>query len=265
MKASPALEREAERQQWLLRALWRDVDAVRSCADWLRDTAPCQQRGLQAYRINAAASAQRALGSAYPTVAALVGKESFGALARDLWRHHPPEHGDLGEWGAALPAFIAASAQLDWLVHRASRAADAPLAPPALDALASQPPQALRVQLQPGLAVLASAWPVASIWLAHQDSEADAGDRFAGVRAALTAGRGENALVRRDDFAVRVDALAADAATFTRALLDGATLADALDSAGEAFAFDQWLVQALRQRWLLAVQPLRSPCAEATP
>jgi hypothetical protein len=277
MNPNASLDREARRQQWLLRALWRDADAGETSEPWLRAAARPVQRGLQAYRINAAVSAERALASAYPSVAALVGNESFGALARDLWRRHPPERGDLGVWGAALPAFIADSeslasepyladtARLDWLVHLASRAADTPAAPPLLDALATDAPESLCLRLSPGTAVLSSTWPVAAIWLAHLACRADDSERFAGVRAALAAGRGENALVRRDGYAVRVDTLDAAAAAFTRALLDGATLAHALDTAGNGFAFDQWLVQALQQRWLVAALTVQPTSTDATP
>ena len=175
MKDSHTLEREAQRQQLLLQALVAGTD-THGLAAWLGDAPPRQQRGLLAYRINAAASAERALATAYPTVAALVGAEPFCALARDLWRQRPAERGDLGEWGAALPDFIADSemlasepyladsARLDWQVHLASRAADGPDGPPALDALATQAPDMLRLHLRPGTAVLASAWPVRSIW-----------------------------------------------------------------------------------------------------
>jgi hypothetical protein len=267
MSGGPAFEREAQRQQQLLRALWRDGDAADLQA-WLRDAPARQRHGLQAYRINAAASAERALATAYPTVAALIGGESFAALARDLWRRQPPERGDLGEWGATLPAFIADSqsltgepyladsACLDWLVHVASRAADAPDAPPALDMLATQAPDALGVRLRPGTAVLASDWPVASIWLAHQAGEPNDGDRFAAARAALAAGQGERALVWRDAYAVRVEAVDQAGAAFTTALLGGASLASALDGAGDGFAFDQWLVRALEQRRIVAVHPM---------
>lgn len=274
MTTDPSLEREAQRQQWLLRALWRDAGAAEAAAPWLRDAASRQQRGLQAYRINAAASAERALTSAYPTVAALLGQESFGALARDLWRRHAPQSGDLGVWGAALPAFIADSeslasepyladsAQLDWRVHCASRAADAPTAPPVLDALGTHAPEALVVRLAPGTALVSSAWPVGAIWQAHQPGQDGNAGRFDDVQAALAEGRGENALVRREDFAVRVDALDASAAAFTRACLEGATLAQALDAGGETFAFDQWLVRALQQRWLVAIDTLQPPSTE---
>ena len=59
--------KEALRQQMLLRALWRDDAALQG---WVRG--PSLQ-GLTAYRSNAGALAERALGSAYPTIAALVG------------------------------------------------------------------------------------------------------------------------------------------------------------------------------------------------
>ena len=257
-----AVDREAQRQQWLVRALWRD-DAEPALQPWLRAGRAAQ--GLFTYRANAGAIAERALRVAYPTVAALVGETSFAALARDLWQQHPPHCGDLGEWGAALPgliadhpalaneAYLADSARLDWQVHRASRAADDSTAPPCLDPLGSDDPERLQVTLRSGCALLCSAWPVASLWSAHQREATE--DRFAEVRALLAAGVGEQAFVHRDGHAVRVAALAPAAADFTADLLAGSVLSEALDRAGETFDFQTWLVQALQGRWLLAVHP----------
>lgn len=260
-----AAQREAERQQLLLRTLWRDAPAD-ALQGWLREARTGANRaGLAAYRANAGAIAERALAGAFPTVAALVGDDSFAGLARDFWQRHPPVRGDLGEWGAALPAFIsgiaaleseaylADSARLDWLVHQASRAADGPDAAPALNALAEHAPEALHLALRPGCAVLTSAYPVAAIWQAHQHA---GDDRFAAVREAFAAARAEMAFIWRDGFAVRVEALEAPAGAFSAAVLRGESLAAALDAAGEQFAFDHWLLQALQQRWLVAVQPL---------
>jgi hypothetical protein len=264
--------REALRQQLLLGALEAGADA-QDLPAWLGDAPARQQRGLLAYRINAAASAERALATAYPTVAALVGAESFGAMARDLWRQRPPERGDLGEWGVALANFIADSqslssepyladsARLDWLVHVASRAADAPDATPSLDALATHAPERLQLGLRPGTEVLASAWPVVSIWLAHRPDEhdmRDGGDRFIRARDAIAEGRGETALVWRDAYAVRIEAIGREDADFTRALLGGASLAAALDAAGDGFAFDCWLARALQTRRIVTVQTMES-------
>jgi len=263
MSRATATATEALRQQLLLNALWHD-GADPALQGWLREGRAAQ--GLAAYRANAGAIAERALRVAYPTLATLVGEASFAALARDLWQQNPPQCGDLGEWGAALPALIAAntalapepylpdSARLDWLVHQAARAADGPNTPAALEGLGAQSPQHLQLALRPGSALLASAWPVASLWSAHQQPVGE--DRFAGVRAAIAAAVGEQAFVYRSGHAVRVAALAPPAAAFTAAVLAGRSLADALDDAGEDFAFEPWLVQALQGGWLLGTHAI---------
>jgi hypothetical protein len=262
------MNREALRQQMLVRALWRDGGDA-ALQGWVR---PCSRataaRGLGAYRGNAGALAERALANAFPTVAALVGEESFAALARHLWHEHPPERGDVGTWGEALPAFIAASAQLadepyladsarlDWAVHAATRAADVEQPDAiALDALAATDPARLRLRLAPGAAVVASRYPIVAIWRAHH-----AGAPMLDVRAAFDAARADHAFVWRDrDLRVQVETLDAAAAAFTAALIAPRPLAAALDAAGDAFAFDHWLVRALGSRWLVALHVETSP------
>ena len=259
-------EREALRQQMLLRALWSDTDAQPELQSWSRPLPRgTPDAGLRAYRANAGALAERALASAYPTVAELVSEEAFAAMARDFWQHQAPQRGDIGEWGGELSAFIAASAQLasepyladssalDWLVHVATRAADAPAAAPDLQALSAHDPAQLRLRLAPGAAVLASAWPIVAIWQAHHADSAQQPDRFAPVRAAFDAMRADNAFVWRNDFIVRVDAVDDATALFMRALIERRSLADALDLAGEGFAFEHWLARALGALWIAAV------------
>lgn len=260
------MNREALRQQMLMRALWRDDAALQG---WVRAPArAAAAQGVAVYRSNAGAVAERALGAAFPTIAALIGAESFAALARHFWHEHPPVCGDIGEWGATLPAFIADSVQLadepvladsarlDWAVHAATRAADTDAVwPPTLDALVTTEPSQLRLQLSPGAAVVASRWPIVSVWQAHHG---DAG--FDAVRAAFDAAREETAVVWRDEgFAVHVEALDAADASFTAASTSGHSLAAALDAGGERFSFERWLERALRSRWLVAVQPHPTP------
>jgi Putative DNA-binding domain len=256
--------KEALRQQMLLRALWRESGAGQSLRGWLRG-GDATERGLAAYRANAGAVAERALGVAFPTIAALLGDESFAALARDFWQRRPPQRGDLGHWGDALPAFIADqesladepylpdSARLDWAWHAASRAADAPADAPALERLADTDPSSLRLVLAPGSALITSAWPIASIRQAHQRSDEQ---RFDAVRIALAERRGEHAFVVRQGLAVQVHAQGDADAAFTRALLSHESLARALDAAPPSFAFDRWLAQALAERWLVAITPV---------
>ncbi len=262
---------EVLRQRSLVRALWRD-DAVAR----LRAHVAGQEAGLAAYRGNAAAVAERALSSAFPTVAALVGAESFAALAQGLWQQHPPTCGDLAQWGAELPAwlatlpglasepFLADSAALDWHVHRAAHAADAGLHAASFAQLAHVDPTELVLVLAPGAALVESVWPVASIWLAHQ-RPADDEHRFDGVRDALAQTRGESAFVWREGFTVCVAAIEAPQAAFTRTLMARGNLAQALDAAGDDFAFDIWLARALSAGWLDRVTRVDSPIDTLAP
>ena len=232
---------EALRQQMLLRALWGDARPG-VVAGWLRGGPQRTTRGLQAYRANAGALAERALGAAFPTVAQLVGDESFAALARALWHAQPPQRGDIATWGAALPDFIAAApqladepyladvARLDWAVHQAEQAADGSGAVEGLPLLAEGDPARLWLRLADGVTLISSPYPVVSIWQAHRS---EAPDRFAAVREAFARGQGERALVHRQGFKVRVSAVPEPTAAFMQALSGGAPLGRALDEAGD--------------------------------
>lgn len=250
---------EAQRQRQLLAAIQRRGDAP-----GLREQGARAQRGLAAYRANAGALAERALAATAPTVATMLGEQNFARLARELWAAHPPQRGDVAEWGVELPAWIAAqpdlaewpwladAARLDLALHAAERAADARLDAGSLSWLAEADPSQLTLSLMPGLAVLVSAWPVASIHAAHHD---EGPDPFAPVRAALAAGQGEAVCVARAGWRAVVHRLSNHDAAFMRGLLGGASLADALQAAGEGFDFAAWLQRAIAQSWLKAVLP----------
>ena len=260
----PAVPSEAQRQQQLLAVLRGDapLDAI---AARLRDTAPRAQRGLQAYAANAGALAERALSAAFPTIAQLVGEAPFRALARAYWQAHPPVRGDMAQWGHALPGFVAADpqladepyladvAQLDWAVHQAEQASDLEDTATGLDLLAAEEPDGLRLRLAAGTALMASAHPVATIWLAHRSTAAD---RFEPVREAFAQGQGEHALVWRPGYKAQVSVLPAAAAGFTFAVLAGLSLGQALDAAGPDFRFEPWLLAALQHGWLASVDTL---------
>lgn len=262
MNRDEALAREALRQQMLVRALWRDASAA-VVGGWLRGDGARWRRGLQAYQANAGALAERALAAAYPTVQQIVGEPSFGGLARALWQAHAPQCGDIAEWGGALPAFVAADAQLaaepyladvarlDWAVHVAERAADDAAPPQGLDLLAAADPAALRLVLRAGSAYLASPHPIVTIWQAHRS---DGEDRFAPVRRAFAAGSGEAALVVRRGWRAEVSLVAPREQAFVAALARGASLGAALAAAAADFDFESWLVCSLHEGRLAAVR-----------
>jgi len=131
-------------------------------------------RRLAIYRGNVVAAVTRALHAHYPVCAAFVGDTFFDALARACWCEHPSQSGDLGLYGAHLPGFLEHFApvrdnpqlacmpdlaRLEWAVHVAGAAADAPSEP-----ITREP----ALLWMPGTQVLASPYPIADLWQAHQ-------------------------------------------------------------------------------------------------
>lgn len=131
------------------------------------------------YRGNLFMHARRALANSYPVIAQLVGEEFFGGLARAYAQAHASGDPDLNRYGDRFAAFVAGfapaaelpwladMARLEWAVHLAWHARDAPLA--ALGGI--DPVRLARARLvpHPACAVLESRWAVARLWLAHQE------------------------------------------------------------------------------------------------
>ena len=171
-----------------------------------------------------------ALAHAFPVVQRLVGATFFEAVAVRYGEAHPSSSGDLHEFGARFPAFLARDphaaalaylpdvARLEWAVHRCSQAADPrPFDLAALAALSPERHAQVRLVAQPGTALLDSPHAIVSIWEANQPPRDGTPDR------ALAA---ECALVCRDGLEVRVRR-AGEEADLLRELLAGATLAQA--------------------------------------
>jgi Putative DNA-binding domain len=215
-----------------------------------------QDRGMQVYRANAAALAERTLGSTFPVLAQLIGETSFEPLARHFWRQHPPARGDMAQWGHLLAAFLASAPQLagepyladvarvEWALHQAATAADASL-DAASFALLTDSDAPVTLALSASCALLPSAYPVATLVNAH----------LLGVPALsvaaqqLASGVQETALVWRHGFKPRVRAVGAGEALLLEALLLCQPLDDALQAAcdkADDFDFNVWLSQAVQ-------------------
>lgn len=258
-----SLRREQQRQQWLLRQLF-ERPAGAAGDTWLASTGPRGRRGLQAYEANAGASAERALRAAFPTVEALLGEESFAGLARAFWLAEPPQRGDLACWGESLAGFLQGCdtladwpylgdcARLDWALAQAERCVDAEADLSTLGLLGEADPCELRLCLASGSRVVRSDWPVVTLWRAHHGPRE--AEPFAAARAALAGRCAEQAMVWRQGWRARVEPIDDSVRRWTEAVLGGCTLGAALEAAGEAFAFEPWLVRALQQGWLQAVQ-----------
>lgn len=232
----------------------------------LREAGARAARGLEAYRANAEASADRALGAVFSTVRTMVGVDDFKHLAREFWRAHPPLRGDLGAWGDEFPGWLAAHtamtawpyladcARLDFALHLNERAADAVLDAPSLSLLETHDPERLRLRFMPGVSLICSPWPVATMHHAHRVAADEAAQAFQAVREALAGSSAEHVWVARHGWRAEVHRLDGPEAAWTQSLLDGASLGAALGQAGERFDFAGWLGRALRGSWLKGVQ-----------
>ncbi len=230
-------------------------------------------RGLDAYRANAAAHAQAALAAAYPVLGLMLGADTFNLLARDLWRAHPPVRGDLALWGDALahmlqsaPACAALTAEhpylpgiahIEWALHASCAAPDSALDAASFTHMTAHAPEQLRLRLAPGAQLLPSHYPCADIVLAHlAPSAASNGVDLSPAKALLAAGIGQTTLVWRQGFAPRLRAVDTAEAALLQATLEGAPLSAALDAALHAeadFDFSAWLARSVQDASLLGV------------
>ena len=187
------------------------------------------------YRRNVLANLGGALAAAYPVVARLVGPAFFDEAARRFALESPSASGDLHEYGADFPGFLAryehAKAQpyladvarLEWTVHRSQHAADGG----AFDfvALAQVPREsygAIRFTMSPSMHLVRSPHPIGAIWEANQPDRDGSAPRRGGERL----------VVWRSEDGVRVRPLDEPSWNFLSALAAGATLAAAIDDAG---------------------------------
>jgi hypothetical protein len=220
-------------------------------------TSAYNPRGLQVYQANRAVLAERTLASTYPVIAQLIGAESFEPLARHFWQQHPPQRGDMGQWGAMLPEFLAAATQLadepfladvariEWALHRAATAPDAALDAASFALLAGADDKPASLRLSPSVYTLASAYPVVSIVNAHLQSQPTLDE----AAALLRLGVGERGLVWRQGFKPMVRTLGAAEHQLITALQNSLALDTALEQAIDAepdFDFNTWLAQAVQ-------------------
>lgn len=280
-----ALQALGVQQNALLQALlaWPGSADAHACeeqlAGFIDASNPQTARGLAAYRANGHATAERALRNAYPVVAQLIGADNFALLARDLWHHHPPQRGDLAQWGDALPGFLQHNAQLadvpylsdvartEWALHTATGAADIAPDPGSFARLAQEAPEGLALTLAPGTAVVCSAYPVVSLIRAHLDAT----PRLDEAAQRLRDGQSEHALVWRQGYRTRLQGIHPSASTLLQALLAGVDLPQALDAAfaatdsANAFDFSAWLSAAVTDALVIGVHSLLLPTMHQQP
>lgn len=209
-----------------------DLDVPQNIVDPEGRIAP---KRFAVYRNNVIVSLIDALGSTFPAVKALVGEDFFNAMAREFARKHPPQSPLLFEYGSEFPAFVAGFepastllflgdvATLDRAWLDAYHAADAKtLDPTAIAMLEEEDLAGTRFTPQPAMGIVASQFPVVTIWQAAREGKhPQFGD----------APKPETALVVRPDVDVQVYALTSAEGVMFAELSGGMTLGEAAETA----------------------------------
>ena len=255
----------AQQQQALLEALFASPAqaAVQHLGSYAVGVGASPQRGLKTYQANGHMLAERALRAAFPVMEQMLGKESFADLARAFWHAHPPLSGDIAQWGQALADFVCSGAQLqdvpylpdvaraEWALHRAASLPDQEADLATLALLTSEDPQTLALQLAPGLCTLSSAWPLASLVLAHREGE----PALAEVAALLRKQVVQDVVIWRAGWQPRLRLALPGELVLLGALQSGAGLGPALDAA-PTLDFAQWLPLAVQTGLVLGATRL---------
>lgn len=209
----------------------------------LRDPGAAVPRGVRAhnsaaprkrfsvYRNNVAAGLTAALEARFPAVRKIVGEDFFKGVAKLFAAEQPPRSPLMMFYGDEFPAFLAVFepardlpyladiARLEAARTRAYHAADAkPLEAEALHALPQQALADLRFTLHPALEIVASDYPVVTIW-AMNSGEMDL--------APIKNWQGEDALVSRPSLDIEVRRLPPGAKDFLQSLAAGQPLGTA--------------------------------------
>jgi hypothetical protein len=141
---------------------------------------------FQIYRNNIFISLREALSGVYPVINKLVGDEFFQQVAREYIHRHPASDGNVHEFGAEFPGFLAEFpgayglaylpdvARLEWAHHEIFHAPQAGvLNIQALASLDEAAHEHLRFQVSTSCRLLSSNYPVLHIWQANQQGHED--------------------------------------------------------------------------------------------
>jgi hypothetical protein len=221
-----------------------DAGQARSAAALFHGSAGPALARLAIYRGNVLGNCIKALQSAYPIVAKIVGAEFFDALARAYARAGRSGSADLNRYGAGFAEFLEQFApvadlpylpdvaRMEWQAHRAYFARD----PLPFD------PASLRLRLAAPCAILESPWPLARLWTVHQD------DYRGSFDVDLDSGP-ERVLIHRPRWRAEVVALAGGDFHFLQSIQQGASLGAALEAGASHADFDP---STILPRWIAA-------------
>jgi Putative DNA-binding domain len=192
------------------------------------------------YRNNVMVGLVNALEARFPATRKIVGDDFFKGAARRFAAAHPPRSPVMMFYGEGFPEFLASfepAGEIPYLADialleaartRTYHAADAePLTAAVLAATAPDSLARTRFTLHPSLEIVASPYPIVTIW-AMNSGEVDL--------APITDWRGEDALIVRPWREVEVRRLPAGGRIFLQSIAEGKPLKEAAKAALDADA-----------------------------
>ena len=192
-------------------------------------------RRFEVYRNNVRSGLTGALASRFPAAVRITGEAFFRAMALEYVLKHPPASPLLLGHGSDFPDFVetfqpaaglpylADVLRVDGMRSHAYHAADhGVLLPAELATIPAEQVGSLKFALHPSLGVLRSRFPALTIWAMNSGEKA---------LAPITDWQGEDVLVIRPHFDLRVLALPPGGAVFLQVLGAGGTLAEAAEAA----------------------------------
>lgn len=192
------------------------------------------EQRLQVYRNMVIITSTETLRTSYPAVLALVGEDFFTVAASRYVRAYPSQSGNLQDYGARFPDFLAAMpealslnyladvARLEWARQQACLAEEStPLDSSRMSAVAYGDS---RLLLSPGVHLICSPHPILDIWRFSQAPSPEC--------LTLDAD-GQQVLVWPDGYQVAMQAIDQPASRFIAAIIGGASMNTAYAKATE--------------------------------
>lgn len=243
-------------QHLLLEAIWNDESSALVQSGF-------KAQGINIYRRNLLANAQRALNISFPTIFALLDSDVSENLVYQFLRVSPPNQGDWTQWGKNFAYFLATTevgenypyladcATLDWYVHCALHGRDQTLLQPSLRCLSNSEPKQIFITFNQNVKVLTTAYPLTEIFQAHHHNDAHQRDIAMNEAQLTLSGKTveQAVMVYRPEFQPKVTTLTTSEATFMQCLLSGKSLELSLELVkhDSEFSFEQWLLTAIER------------------
>jgi hypothetical protein len=243
-------------QQILLDVIWHEGSTVLEQCGF-------DAKGINIYRRNLLANAQRALTISFPTVFELLDSDIGEDLVYQFLRKSPPDQGDWALWGenfshflettkiAMIYPYISDCSTLDWHIHCALNGRDQTLVQTSLQVLGESEPKHIFIEFNQNVRVLKTAFPLEDIFYAHHhEDEQQRKMAMNNAKQALSVKPLEQfVMVYRPEYQPKVTTLTINEGRFINDLLAGKSLEQALNAVNHdyEFSFEQWLISAIER------------------